>query len=78
MNEVKIRVPVAFHRAINLAAARRGVPASALVAMAIHEYLYQRGELNAPSPVAANNVAPKPTPSFDMSAWLDDDEDDDT
>ena len=76
MNEVKIRVPVAFHRAINLAAARRGVPASSLVAMAIHEYLHQHGELTAP-PVAANSVAPKPTPSFDMSAWLDDDDEDD-
>jgi len=78
MNEVKIRVPIAFHRAISFAAARRGVPASALVAMAIHEYLHQHGELNAPPPVTDNNVAPKPTPSFDMSAWLDNDEDDGT
>jgi hypothetical protein len=44
--------------------------------MAIHEYLHQHGELTAP-PVAANSVAPKPTPSFDMSAWLDDDDEDD-
>lgn len=66
MNEVKIRVPVSFHRAINLAAARRGVAASALVAQVVYEYLHARGEL---APTQADT---KPTPALDQ--WLDDDD----
>ncbi len=69
MNEVKIRVPTDFHRAINLAAARRGVPASALVATAIHEYLRERGEL------APTQAAPKPAiDPDDLREWFEDDD----
>jgi hypothetical protein len=77
MHEIRIRISSTLHRAATFAAARRSIPAASLVSLALYEYLHQRGELDAPPPVAANNVAPKPTPSFDMSAWLDDDEDDD-
>lgn len=72
MNEVKIRVPVTFHRAINFAAAKRGVAASALVAMVVHEYLRERGEL-APTQV---EVKPTSAPVADMSAWFDDEDPD--
>jgi hypothetical protein len=77
MHEIRIRVSSPLHRAATFAAARRSIPAASLVSLALYEYLHQRGELDAPLPATDNNVAPKPTPSFDMSAWLDDDEDDD-
>jgi hypothetical protein len=77
MHEIRIRISSTLHRAATFAAARRSIPTASLVSLALYEYLHQHGELNAPLPATDNNVAPKPTPSFDMSAWLDDDEDDD-
>ncbi len=45
MHEVKIRTPAPLHRAINFASAKRGIAASALVSLAVYEYLRERDEL---------------------------------
>ena len=68
MHEVRFRTPAALHSAVNLAAARRGIAASALVSMAVYEYLRERNEL-APTqaPVA------EPTSSLPFE-WLEDDD----
>ena len=68
MNEVRIRISVPLHKAISTAAAKRGMAASALVSLAVYEYLRERGEL------ASNEVSPaKPDPDA-MRVWLDDDD----
>lgn len=66
MHEIRFRTPASLHSTVNLAAARRGIAASALVSLAVYEYLRERGEL-APTqaPVA------EPTSSLPLE-WLED------
>ncbi len=66
MHEIRFRTPAPLHRAINFAAARRGVAASALVSLAVYEYLRERGEL-APTQADATPVEAKLTLP---SEWL--------
>lgn len=71
MHEVKIRTPAPLHRALNLAAAKRGVATSALVSLAVYEYLHAHGEL-ASTLEGANQTVPKTT---GLDAWMDDEDD---
>ena len=66
MHEIRFRTPAALHRAINFAAAQRGIAASALVSLAIYEYLRERGEL-APTQADATQAEAKPMLPFE---WL--------
>jgi hypothetical protein len=68
MHEVRFRTPAPLHNAINLAAAQRGIAASALVSMALYEYLRERGEL---TPTQARAVEPAVTSSPDLAVWFD-------
>lgn len=70
MHEIRFRTPVSLHRAINLAAAQRGIASSALVSLAVYEYLRERGEI-APTQQGANQTEPKATLPFE---WLEEDE----
>lgn len=71
MHEIRFRTPAPLHRALSLAAAKRGVATAALVSMAVYEYLHAHGEF-ASTLEGANQTVPKTTV---LDAWMDDEDD---
>lgn len=60
--EIRLRVSPEFHATLEAAAAARGVPLTALVSVAVYDY------------VGMSKPKPQPEPEPDMSVWLDDDD----